>query len=430
MTHIRVAASGVTPAQSRNASTVALAAILLASAFHPSQARAGPLTFKEAIAHAQVSAPSLRANALGIEASRAGRSAAGALPDPKVSFGVDSFPISGPLAFRPSRDDFTWVRAGISQDIPNPAKRKAQRTRADADIAVAEASVVLEARTVEVETAIAWITLAFAQKRLVALDRVRGALERVVRTTPAAVAAGNARPAQTLSGRQALAELDDRRDELLAAVGRARAVLSRWTGDAEPTIVGPLPGFTVDALSLRASVDSNPLLGPVDARIGQMNADVRLAEADRTSDFGVEATYQHRNPRFGDYVSAGVTIGLPFFTRRRQGALIAARQAEAGQAGAEREAARRELAANLETGLADHRMYHEQWMRSRRTLEPLASERVDLETASYAAGRASLVDVVDAHIALVDAALATLDREALVEIDGARLTFTYRSAAR
>ncbi len=111
-------------------------------------------------------------------------------------------------------------------------------------------------------------------------------------------------------------------------------------------------------------------------------------------------------------------------------ALIAASQAEAGKAGAEREAARRALEANLDAGLADHAMHHNQWMRSRRTIEPLARERVDLETASYGAGRAGLVEVVDAHIALIDAALTTLDREALVEIDGARLTFTYRSAAR
>ena len=424
------AATTVPSVASKTTCAALLGVTLLSTIIFTSQARADPLTFEAAIARAQSNAPSLRANALGVEASRAARGAAGALPDPKLSLGIDSFPISGPLAFQPSRDDFTWVRVGISQDIPNPAKRRAQRTRADADIAVAVASVVLEARTVEVETATAWITLAFAQKRLAALDRVRGGLERVVRTTPAAVAAGNARPAQTLSGRQALAELDDRRDELLAAVERARAVLSRWTGDAEPTIAGTLPGFTVDAPSLRASVDSNPLLGPVEARIGQVNADVRLAEADRTPDFGVEATYQHRNPRFGDYVSAGVTISLPFFTRRRQGALIAARQAEAGQVGAEREAARRALVANLETGLADHRMHHELWMRSRRTLEPLASERVDLEIASYGAGRASLVDVAEAHIALVNAALTTLDRQALVDIEGARLNLTYRSAAR
>ena len=405
-------------------------AMLLASVGIASPARADPLTFDGAIARAQASAPSLTATALGANASRADRTAAGALPDPKLSLGVDSFPISGPLAFQPSRDNFTWVRVGISQDIPNPAKRRAQRIRADADIAIAEAGTVLEARNVEVGTAIAWITLAFAQKRLAAVEAVRAKLDRLVGTTPAAVAAGNARPGQTLAGRASLAELDDRRAELVAAVGRARADLTRWTGDPEPTVAGPIPDFAVDAPRLQAAIDSNPLLAPVEARIGQVAADVRLAEADRKSDFGVEAAYQHRDPRFGDYVSAGVTVSLPFFTRRRQSAAIAARQSEAGKVDAERDAARRELAANLEAGLADHVMHHEQWMRSLRTFGPLARERVDLETASYAAGRASLVDVVEAHIALVEAALTTLDREALVAIDGARLTLTYRSATR
>jgi hypothetical protein len=72
-------------------------------------------------------------------------------------------------------------------------------------------------------------------------------------------------------------------------------------------------------------------------------------------------------------------------------------------------------------------MHHEQWMRARDTLQPLAEQRVKLETASYAAGRASLTDMVDAYSALADARLTTLDREALVAADGARLTLTYRS---
>ena len=429
MIHIR-AAVAVSPAANKTTGAAMLTAVLLACASIALPARADPLTFEQAITRAQANAPSLRAKALDADATRAVRRAAGALPDPKLSLGIDSFPISGPLAFRPSRDNFTWVRAGISQDIPNPAKRRAQRTRADADIVAAEADAAMDVRSAEVETAIAWISLAYAQKRLAAVEAVRTALERFVRTTPSAVASGNARPGQTQAGRQSIARLDDRRDEMIAEVARARADLTRWTGDTAPVIAGEIPDFAVDGSSLRAAVDTNPLLAPVDARVGQAAADIKLAEADRRPDFGVEASYQHRDPRFGDYVSAGVTVSLPFFTRSRQGALIAARQAEAGKVGADREAARRALAANLDAGLADHSMHHSQWMRSRKTLEPLARERVDLETASYGAGRASLVDVVDAHIALADAALLTLDREALVEIDGARLTLTYRSAAR
>ena len=402
--------------------------ILLAAVTTP--ARAEPLTFEGALARARANAPSLQATALGVEASRAARGAAGALPDPKLTVGIDGFPVSGPNAFEPSREDFAAVRVGVSQDIPNPAKRRAERSLADADIAVASAETMREARSVEVGTATAWISLSYAEQRVAALDEVRARLDRLVRTTPSAVASGAARPGQTLAGRQALAALDDKRTELLATVGRARAELTRWTGDPAPVVAGSRPVFAIDRANLLAAIDSNPLLAPIHARAGQAAANVRLAEAERRPDFGAEVAYQHRDPRFGDMVSAGVTISLPFVRRNRQNALIAARQAEAGKVGAEREVARRALTANLDAGLADHAMHHEQWMRSRETLEPLANERVDLETASYAAGRASLVDVVDAHIALVDAALTTLDREALVEIDAVKLNLTFRSATR
>ena len=402
--------------------------ILLAAVTTP--ARADPLTFEGALARARANAPSLQATALGVEASRAARGAAGALPDPKLTVGIDGFPVSGQNAFEPSREDFAAVRVGVSQDIPNPAKRRAERSLADADIAVASAETMREARSVEVGTATSWISLAYAEQRVAALDEVRARLDRLVRTTPSAVASGAARPGQTLAGRQALAALDDKRTELLATVGHARAELTRWTGDPAPVVAGSRPVFAIDRANLLAAIDSNPLLAPIHARAGQAAADVRLAEAERHPDFGAEVAYQHRDPRFGDMVSAGVTISLPFVRRNRQNALIAARQAEAGKVGAEREAARRALTANLDAGLADHAMHHEQWMRSRETLEPLANERVDLETASYAAGRASLVDVVDAHIALVDAALTTLDREALVEIDAVKLNLTFRSATR
>jgi outer membrane protein TolC len=402
----------------------ALLALLSAPAF------AGPLTFDAALQRARQEAPSLKANALGADAARAARGAAGALPDPTLGVSAQSFPISGPLAFEPNRDDFTMAQISVSQDIPNLAKRHAQQARADTDIAAAEADAAVEARAVEVGTAVAWLDLAYAGRRLAALDDVLGRLERVVRTTPDAVAAGSVRPAQVLAGEQAVATLRDRRSELVAGVVRARATLTRWTGDPAPAIAGPVPDFPVDAGRLRAGLDRHPALLMIDAEGRQADADVRLAEADRRPDFGVNLAYQRRDPRFGDYVSAGVTIGLPVFTRHRQNAQIGARQADAARVRAEREAARRALAADLDSALADHVMHHEQWMRARDSLQPLAEQRVALETASYAAGRASLVDVADAYSALATTRLDTLDREAMVATDGARLSLTYRSADR
>ena len=393
----------------------------------PLTAQAKPLTFEAALAEARANAPSLKAKALGVEAAQSAVDAAGRLPDPKASVGIDSFPISGPLAFRPNRDDFTMVRVGFSQDFPNLAKRHARVGRAQSDIAAAQAEGVVSARNIEVSAALAWINLAYGERRLAALDGVTARLARYVGATPSAVASGKARPAQVLAGRQALAMLADRRSERVAEIGRARAELTRWTGDAEPQIDGPLPDFALDPERLRSSLDRHPMVAMIGAQAGQADADVVLARAEKRPDFGVDVAYQRRDPRFGDFVSAGVSVTLPLFAKHRQDPLIAAAAARASAARAEQEATRQALAAELDAGLADHLMHHDQWMRARDTLQPLAEERVALETASYGAGRASLTDVVDAHVALADAALNTLDREAGVASDATRLTLTYRS---
>ena len=391
-------------------------------------ALAGPLTFDDALAKGRAEAPSIKAKTLGADASRSARIAAGQLPDPKLALGVDSFPISGPLAFQPTRDNFTWARVGVSQDIPNLAKRRAQRGRADADIAVADAGTLVEVRVVEVQTAIAWINLAYAQRRLVALNGVLARLGRFVRTSPSAVASGSARPAQTLAGRAALAKIEDRRDELVSGVARAKADLTRWTGEVAPEIAGSAPDFAADPGRLRAAVARHPSLVLLGTQVTRADADVRLAQAERRPDFSVELSYQRRDPRFGDYVSAGVTIGLPLFKKHRQDPLIAARAADACAVHADADSALRALTADLEAGLADHVMHHDRWARARDVLQPLAQERVSLETASYAAGRASLVDLVDAHAALAEAILDTLDREATAIADGVRLNLLFGSA--
>ena len=61
-------------------------------------------------------------------------------------------------------------------------------------------------------------------------------------------------------------------------------------------------------------------------------------------------------------------------------------------------------------------------------MHPTRPHRVTLETGSYSAGRATLTDIADAHAALADAVLTTLDREATVAADGARLILLFGSA--
>ncbi len=400
--------------------SITLAGLLLAGSAH-----AAPLTYAAALQAAAHTSPTLQARDLQVESARAASRAAGALPDPKLTAGVDNFPISGPPAGRFNGDSMTMARIGIIQDMPSGAKRSAARARAQSDIVVAGATQALSVREVRTATTLAWINLYFAERRLAAVGAVLTRLEPLWNSAPAAVASGGARPAQSLEAEQMRADLEDRRSEIGASVGRARAELARWTGDPNPEVAGAPPHFEVDGSALRAALAGHPRLAEQTAMAEQAQADVRVAQADKRPDWSWDVAYQRRDPMFGDMVSAGVTISLPVFGTRRQDPIIAAKIATAGQARAEREVARRDLISQLDAGLADHVMHHEQWIRSQSVLLPLAQKRADLETASYGAGRAGLTEVLLAFTALANSQLTLLDREAAVAADAANLVLTF-----
>lgn len=402
---------------------------LLAGLSLASAAQAGPITYGQALAAANRQAPALRAASLQLEAATAAAAAAGRLPDPKLGVGLDNAPISGPMAGRLSADEMTMARIGLSQDVPSAAKRRAQRGQAQADIAAASAEAGLTAQQVRLETAGAWIELLYAQRKLAALDEILSRLEPVWQAAPSAVASGRARSAQALEARQAQAAFLDRRSGAEADLVRAQAQMRRWTGEPDPVAQGDAPGHDVDPAALRATLAQAPRLKVLEASASQARAELALAKADKVPDWSWDVAYQRRDSLFGDMISAGVSISLPLWGKTRQGPMIDARAASASRAAAQREDAERALVAELEAGLADHRMHHDQWLRARDVIAPLAKERAQLETAAYSAGAASLVDVATAFSGLADAQLTLIEREAAVAADSARLRLTYGDTA-
>ena len=388
-------------------------------------AQAGPITFAAALDRAVEGAPSLQAATLQADAARASAKAAGALPDPKLGLSLENAPISGPNAGRLDRDEMTMAKVGLMQEVPNGGRRRAAVAGAQAVITQADALRAAEMRKAKVATALAWIDLAYAERRLAAVDTVLANLRPLWDAQPSAVASGRSRPAQALAPVEMQARLDDQRSELAARLLRARADLTRWTGEPAPSAAGMPPHFEIDPAALRVGLENNPTLAAYRAAAARADTEVDAARAARRPDWGWEVAYQRRDPRFGDMVSAGLTVSLPIFQRTRQEPLIAARRADAARADAEREDTRRALAAQLEADLADHVMHHDQWQRTVGTVVPAAQQRANLETASYAAGTASLADVLDAMSGLAAAKLTALERDAMVIRDGARIILTY-----
>ncbi|MBV1692391.1 TolC family protein [Novosphingobium sp. G106] len=391
----------------------------------PSAALAEPLTFDAALRRAGSEAPSLKASASGVDAARSAETASGQLPDPTLSVGIDNFPISGPPAFSFTRDSMTMARIGVEQAFPNPAKRRAQRERAQADIGIAEAGAAIEAQNVRLETALAWVDLYYAKRRLAQLQVLDQSLGDLQATVSARLASGSARPSAALEPEQLRAAVSDRRSELTADVGKARARLARFTGDPEAEIAGDPPMLDVDRAELAAGLAELPRLQSLDSQTKAADAETELARADKRPDWRVNTSYGRRDPAYGDMVSVGVSIDLPLFAKRRQDPKIAARASEAERARLMRAAGEREVVAALDGDLADHAMHHQRLMNARNTLVPLATRRAELDMASYAAGKLDLGSALLSTLALAEAEVDALAREADVARDAIRINFTY-----
>lgn len=406
-----------------------IASAVVLGMFAAMPAWAGPMSFNAAL-DAATSGPSIAARGDAIDAARSTAVPARQLPDPKLELGLRDFPVDGPNAGSFTRDNFTMQTIGVSQAFPSLAKRRAQEGRAATDITAAEVARQVEERTVRVATGLAWVDLHFAEQRLALVNQLDASIAPLIRTAPARLASGKARPSQALEPRLLAADVDDRRATLIAEVAKARISLTRWTGDPAPSAIGPVPGWSVDPAALRAVLGNLPTLRAADAATAQADADVRLARAAKHPDWEVDASYGRREPRYGDLVSVGVRVDLPLFARRRQDPLIAARAADAQRARLSREAAEREQRAVLDADLADHVMHHDRYVRAREVLVPLAHQRAALDRASYGAGTADLATTLETALAAVRTDLDAVDREAEVVRDGVRINLTYGDESR
>lgn len=385
-------------------------------------AHAEPMTFESAVERAGA-APSVRAAQSGVEAAQFSATAADRLPDPTIEVGVRDFPVTGPDAGKFNTDNFTMTTLGVTQQFPNPAKRQARAFRARAETTEAEAVVALESQTVRLETALAWIDLFYAKRRLDQLKLLERSLGDLQSTVSARLASGAARPSQALEPDQLRAAVTDRRSVIEAEAAKARARLARFTGDPQADTKGEPPALQL-AVST-ANLAGLPRLRALDARAQVARTEVALARAEKRPDWAVSAIYGRREPNFGDLVSVSVSFDLPLFAKRRQDPMIAARTSELERARFDRAAAEREVAAALEADLAEHAMRGRLLENAREVLVPLARRRAELDQASYAAGTLDLGSALLSTLALAEAEVDALAREAAVARDAVKINFTY-----
>jgi outer membrane protein TolC len=393
-------------------------------------ASAESLSFEAALRIATQTSPDISAQTANVEAARSAATAAGRLPDPKLAVGVENLPVTGADQWSLTHDFMTMQKVGLIQDVPNSAKRAAQRAVADAAIARAEAERRLSILTARRDTAVAWLDRYYLERRIALFDDLALENQIFASAVRAQLAAGRGLAADVVEPQQEAADIADRRDELAAQIAKSKAVLKRWVGTvAEAPLSGGPPSLALDSGHLREHVHEHPDLAVFVPRTQIAQAQVHEAEANKRPDWGVEVAYGRRGPEFSDMVSLQLTLDLPWFTRNRQDPQIRARREELTRVEMERDAMLRDHVQELEADLAEYDVISRQLARLHDTRLGLAQLKADYTLASYRGGKADLTAVLNARRELIDTRVKQIELEAKQAIAAARLYYFYGPGA-
>lgn len=371
------------------------------------------LTYVEARTLVEQSSPALQAQQAALSGAMAAQGSADALPDPRLSVGIENLPISGADRFSLSRDFMTMQRIGLMQEVPNLAKRDARTQGAHAR-ADRERAVLTMARLQLLQALDrAWLSAQFALRREAALAEITQENQRLQASLPGRVAAGTAQAADLLMARQEALALADRRDDLARDELKARAALRRLVGPrADEPLIGDASVPAPEPAQLRAQLSQNADLAVYPAMLGMAQAELREAQAESRGDWSWEVAYSRRGAQWGDMVSLQLSFDLPWQKDRRQLPAIKAKQREAERIEAEREDLLRRRAQEQDEQVAELGALDRQLERLNGAGLRLARERVELAMAGYQSGKADLGAVLSVRRELLEARLRVLELEA------------------
>ena len=394
----------------KKAARLACAVAFLVSPWLTGTSHSQTLTMRAALARALAASPRLTAAERDIGIATGQRIQAGVLINPEVSYEQDDY--FGTGKYRGTKSAETTLQ--ISQAFEWFGKRE---TRIAAGAAGVEtAAIQRQAVRLEVlsETAIAFLNVLGAQRRIQILDEQVAAIDRLTPLLQRRVEAGASSPAETGRAEAASALVKADRERLRSTLASARRELAVLMGDATPKFAavsgrldatGRPPSFQ----AVVAAIDANPQLVRWTAVYAQRNAELLLARLKPYPDVRIAAGWRHFNETNDDAVRLTLSVPIPVFDQN-QGNILSAQESLA-KTRAEREANRNTLIVvagraydSLQGSLRELAVLRE-------TAIPKATEAAEAISQGYGQGRFTLLEVLDAQASVAQARLR--EQEAL-----------------
>jgi outer membrane protein TolC len=407
------------------AAAAALAALLAAPARGEPPVPAPPAdpVLARLVGESLAARPELRQAEAAARAERERVPQAGALPDPVLSLGIQN---DGFEEIAIGTAESSYWQVMLSQGLPWPGKRGLRTDVARLSASLADAGVARARLSTEADVRRSYVDLLLARDRLALLGRLEALWLKSASVARTRYETGEGAQSDVLRAQLEANRLRQRRWALEAQERAAVQALNRLRGrplDEPVATAAGVRDLGVPALpdadaAVADAVDRSPELAQARAAAARAGRQVALARRERFPDLAVSAGVM---PRGGldPMWQAGLSVGLPVWSSRKQGRAVAesAARAEADLRGAEaveqvlrlRVADRRSaLAALLDT----IRLFRE-------GLLVQSQATADSTLAQYRVGKVTFASVLEANAGFVNdedgflAALADAQRLAI-----------------
>lgn len=317
-----------------------------------------PLTLAEAEDRALAAEPGQQALQAKAAALRERGVVAGELPDPTLRVGLNNFPIqSGGF----KTEGMTQAAIGLRQAFPAGKTRSIKTHRFDLLASEMHEKAETRGRNVLTAARSAWLDLYYWELAHGLVLESRPFFDDLATITRSLYAVGRKSQQDVLRAELELSRLDDRLIEIERQRSRAAATLGEWIGqDSTRPVARKLPSWDqVPTLSsMQSMLQQHPMIRAADSQIEARSAGVDLANERSRPGWALDVGYGYRDgylpsgePR-SDFVTLGVTVGLPFFRKKSVDSTLSAALHERSAAQSGREQTLRGLQSQLQAEYA------------------------------------------------------------------------------
>lgn len=311
-----------------------LGALVIASGI----ASAAPETTSARLTSVVAQAPAMQAARLRVDAARARLGAAGKFPDPRVEG----------MASRASNSmEGSWPKyeARLQQPLPKAGERGADKDRARAAVAMAEADFAMMAGEMAADTMMAVAEAEAANAKAALLDAQIERIQQVLASVEARIASGQGRVADRLA-------LQSRAASMRLMAGKERLMAKDSQCDARARLglapKQPLPAFAIPDIA-RVTHEGSPAARQAIAKSDEAAAMLKMARASAKpmTAIGIQASRELMPTGNEDMVGIALMMEIPWNSRRYARADEAAAAADQAAASADNDVAGFKLEAAI-----------------------------------------------------------------------------------